>query len=104
MPLPGKALLARLLLARIALQVGDLAAAEAEINVAVSKLSDVRTPGLVYQTHPLLGQIAGNRGDRVAAYAADQEAPKALGAVRNRLQREGLKNAVVKNPNPIYQA
>src|SRR5258708_29380455 len=41
MPLPGKALLARLLLARIALQVGDLAAAEAEINVAASRLFQV---------------------------------------------------------------
>src|SRR5258707_3681740 len=35
--LPGKAVLAHLLLARIALQVGDPAAAEAEINVAVAE-------------------------------------------------------------------
>src|ERR1700716_4371745 len=37
LPLPGKALLALLLLARIALQVGDLALAEAETNAAVAK-------------------------------------------------------------------
>src|SRR5713101_3403830 len=73
-PLAGKALLARLLLARIALQVGDLAAAEAETNAAVAKLSNLQAPVLAYQTHLLLGQIAGNRGDRVAAYAAYQEA------------------------------
>src|SRR5713226_5416757 len=64
-PLAGKALLARLLLARIALQVGDLAAAEAETNAAVAKLSNLQAPVLAYQTHLLLGQIAGNRGDRV---------------------------------------
>jgi len=43
-PLTGKALLARLLLARIALQVGDLAAAEAETNAAVAKLSNAQAP------------------------------------------------------------
>src|SRR5258707_5769963 len=104
MPLPGKALLARLLLARIALQVGDLAAAEAEINVAVAKLSHVRTPVLVYQTHPLLRQIAGNRGDRVAAYAAYQEARKALEAVRTRLQSEGLKIPLWRKPMQGFEA
>ena len=104
MPLPGKALLARLLLARIALQVGDSAAAEAEINVAVAKLSDVRTPVLVYQTHLLLGQIAGHRGDRVAAYAAYQQARKALEALRTRLQSEELKIAFVKNRMQVYEA
>jgi CHAT domain-containing protein len=104
MPLPGKALLARLLLARIALQVGDLPAAEAETNAAVAKLSKVHTPVLVYQTHMLLGQIAGNRGDRVAAYAAYQEARKALEALRTRLQSEELKIAFVKNRMQVYEA
>jgi len=104
MPLPGKALLARLLLARIALQVGDLAAAEAETNAAVTKLSNLQAPVLVYQTHLLLGQIAGNRGDRVAAYAAYQEARKALEALRTRLQSEELKISFVKNRMQVYEA
>src|ERR1700686_1276835 len=103
-PLPGKALLARLLLARIALQVGDLAAAEAETNAAVAKLSNSQAPVLVYQTHLLLGQIAGNRGDRAVAYAAYQEARKALEALRTRLQSEELKIAFVKNRMQVYEA
>jgi CHAT domain-containing protein len=103
-PLAGKALLARLLLARIALQVGDLAAAEAETNAAVAKLSNAQAPVLVYQTHLLLGQIAGNRGDRVAAYAAYQEARRALEALRTRLQSEELKIAFVKNRMQVYEA
>jgi len=103
-PLPGKALLTRLLLARIALQVGDLPAAEAETNAAVAKLSNAQAPVLVYQTHLLLGQIAGNRGDRAAAYAAYQEARKALEALRTRLQSEELKIAFVKNRMQVYEA
>jgi CHAT domain-containing protein len=103
-PLPGKALLTRLLLARIALQVGDVPAAEAETNAAVAKLSNAQAPVLVYQTHLLLGQIAGNRGDRVAAYAAYQEARKALEALRTRLQSEELKIAFVKNRMQVYEA
>src|SRR6267143_5544341 len=103
-PLAGKALLARLLLARIALQVGDLAAAEAETNAAVAKLSNLQAPVLAYQTHLLLGQIAGNRGDRVAAYAAYQEARKALEALRTRVHSEELKIAFVKNRMQVYEA
>jgi tetratricopeptide (TPR) repeat protein len=48
--LSGKAVLAHLLLARIALEVGDFAAAEREGNAAMTRLSDVRTPVLVYET------------------------------------------------------
>src|SRR3989475_11951870 len=44
--LPGKSVLARLLLARIALQVGDLATAGREADVAVAKLSAVQAPML----------------------------------------------------------
>src|SRR5258705_7534618 len=102
-PLAGKALLSRLLLARIALQVGDLLAAEKEMNAAVAKLSHSQSPVLVYQTRLLLGQIAANRGDRAAAYAAYQQARKALEALRTRLQSEELKIAFVKNRMQVYE-
>jgi CHAT domain-containing protein/tetratricopeptide (TPR) repeat protein len=103
-PLAGKALLARLLLARIALQVADLPGAEAETHAALAKLSDAQAPVLVYQTRLLLGQIAGSRGNRAAAYAAYQEARKALEALRTRLQSEELKIAFVKNRMQVYEA
>jgi CHAT domain-containing protein/Tfp pilus assembly protein PilF len=103
-PLAGKALLSRLLLARIALRIGDLAAAEAETNSAVAKLSNAQAPVLVYQTHLLLGQIAANRGDRAAACVAYRQARKALEALRTRLQSEELKIAFVKNRMQVYEA
>jgi CHAT domain-containing protein len=102
-PLAGKALLSRLLLARIALQVGDLPVAEKEMDAAVAKLSNSQSPVLVYQTRLLLGQIAANRGDRAAAYTAYQEARKALEALRTRLQSEELKIAFVKNRMQVYE-
>src|SRR5258705_3818261 len=103
-PLTGKALLARLLLARIALQVGDLSAAEAETNAAVAKLSNAQAPVTGYQSRLLMGAIAASRGNRPAAYAAYQEARKALESLRTRLQSEELKIAFVKNRMQVYEA
>src|SRR5258707_5778864 len=47
--LPGKAVLAHLLLARIALQVGDSAEAQKETSESLARLKYLQTPVLVYQ-------------------------------------------------------
>ncbi len=102
--LPGKAALAHLLLARIALQVGELPAAQSETDAAIAKISGLQAPVLAYQTHFLRGQLAQTRGDRPAAYAAYQEARKSLEALRSRLQAEELKISFVKNRLQVYEA
>lgn len=102
--LRGKAVLARLLLARIALQVGDLATAEREGEAATAQLHSVQTPELVYQAHFLLGQMAAKRGDRSATRAAYQEARKALETMRTHLRGEELKISFVKNRLQVYEA
>ncbi|HLZ49221.1 MAG TPA: CHAT domain-containing tetratricopeptide repeat protein [Candidatus Acidoferrum sp.] len=102
--LPGKAALAHLLLARIALQVGELPAAQSETDAASSKISGLQFPVLAYQTHFLGGQLAQTRGDRPAALAAYQEARKALEALRSRLHAEELKISFVKNRLQVYEA
>jgi CHAT domain-containing protein len=102
--LPGKAALAHLLLARIALQVGELPAAQSETNAAISKISGLQAPVLAYQTHFLRGQLAQTRGDRPAAYTAYQEARKSLEALRSRLHAEELKISFVKNRLQVYEA
>jgi CHAT domain-containing protein len=102
--LPGKAVLSRLLLARIALQIGELPVAEREARGAIAKLSDLQAPVLVYQSHLLRGQIAGIRGDRAAAYVAYRNACKALEALRTRLRSEELKISFVKNRMHVYEA
>ncbi|MGC1613895.1 MAG: CHAT domain-containing protein [Candidatus Acidiferrum sp.] len=100
----GKAALAHLLLARIALQVGELPAAQSETDAAVTKISGLQAPVLAYQTHFLRGQLAQTRGDRPAALAAFQEARVSLEALRSRLHAEELKISFVKNRLQVYEA
>jgi CHAT domain-containing protein/Tfp pilus assembly protein PilF len=102
--LPGKAALAHLLLARIALQVGELPAAQTETDAAIAKISGLQAPVLAYQTHFLRGQLAQSRGDRPTAFAAYQDARKSLEALRSRLHAEELKISFVKNRLQVYEA
>jgi CHAT domain-containing protein len=102
--LPGKAVLAHLLLARIALQIGDPAEAQKETDESLARLRGLQTPVLAYQAHLLEGQIAQARNDRPAAHQAYLEARKALEALRSRLQGEELKISFVKNRMQVYEA
>ena len=102
--LPGKAVLAHLLLARIALQVGDPAEAQKETDESLARLRGLQTPVLAYQAHLLEGQIAQARNDRPAARQAYLEARKALEALRSRLQGEELKISFIKNRMQVYEA
>jgi len=101
--LAGKAVLCRLLLARIALQLGDLIAAQREMKAAAMKVSNLQAPVLVYQTQLLLGQIARRRGDRAAAYTAYQRAREVLEGLRTQLSSEELKISFVKNRMLAYE-
>jgi CHAT domain-containing protein len=96
--------LAHLLLARIALQAGDLAVAKQEAETVIAKLWRVQTPELRYQAHFLLGEIAAKRGDQAAALTGYQEARKALENLRTRLHTEELKISFVKNRLQVYEA
>ena len=102
--LSGKAALARLLLARIAMQVGDLEAAEIETEAALARTEKLQAPVLAYQAHFLKGQLAQARGDRHAALSAYQEARKSLETLRSRLHSEELKISFVKNRLQVYEA
>lgn len=102
--LAGKAALAHLVLARIALQAGDLGLARVETDAASGRLKGAQAPVLAYQAHLLLGQVAQGRGDRSTAHAAYQEARKALEALRSRLKAEELKISFVKNRLEVYDA
>jgi len=102
--LPGKAVLAHLLLARIALQLQDITAAGKESESALAKLSAVEAPLLMYETNLLIGQIALQRGDKPGAYAALQEARRNLETIRTHLRREELKISFLGNRLEVYEA
>jgi CHAT domain-containing protein len=101
--LTSKAVLCHLLLARIALQTGDLTQALKQTKTAVAKLSDLEAPVLTYQSQLLLGQIAHKRGEQAVALAAYQRARNVLETLRTRLQSEELKLAFVKNRLGVYE-
>ena len=102
--LSGKSVLAHLLLARIALHVGEPAVAELETEAAAARIERLQTPVLAYQAHFLRGQLAQNRGDRPAALSAYGEARNALETLRSRLHSEELKISFVKNRLQVYEA
>ena len=102
--LPGKAVLARLLLARIALQLQDVAVAAKESESALAKVAAVEAPLLIYESNLLIGQTALMSGDKPAAYAALQEARRNLETIRTRLRREELKISFVGNRLEVYEA
>ncbi len=102
--LPGKAVLAHLLLARIALQVSDPAEAQKETDLSLARLAHLQMPVLAYQAHLLQGQLAQARNDRPAALRAFLEAKVSLEAMRSRLQGEELKISFLKNRMQVYEA
>src|SRR6266403_579714 len=102
--LSGKAVLAHLLLARIALQMGETAVAESETEAAVAKSERLQAPALAFQAHFLRGQLAQGRGDRPASLAAYGEARRVLETLRSRLHSEELKISFVKNRLQVYEA
>jgi len=100
----GKAVLAHLLLARIALQLGDPAEAHKETEQSLARLNGLQAPVLAYQAHFLQGQIAQARSDGSAALSSYLAAKKALEALRSRLQGEELKISFVRNRMQVYEA
>lgn len=102
--LAGKAALAHVLLARIAMQIGEMDTAEAETRAAMARIEKVQSPVLTYQVHFLKGQIAQSRSDRASALLAYQQARESLEALRSRLHSEELKISFVKNRLQVYEA
>jgi CHAT domain-containing protein len=102
--LTGKAVLAHLLLAQIALRVGEVEPAQAETDAGLAILGKLQSPVLAYQALFLCGQIARRRGDRRAAISAYQQARKELEALRSQLHVEELKISFAKNRLLVYEA
>jgi CHAT domain-containing protein len=101
--LAGKSALSLLLLARIALRLDDPAEARRRSEAALSRLSNVESPILIYHARLLLGHALTRVGDSAGAYASYQVARDALETLRSRLNGEELKIAFVKNKGEVYE-
>jgi CHAT domain-containing protein/predicted negative regulator of RcsB-dependent stress response len=103
LPLINKAVMAQLLLARIALRSDETDQAFQYATAALGQSQELESPVLTYQTHLLLGNIHSARGDRKHAYAAYQNARHALETLRGNLRGEELKVAFIKNRLEVYE-
>lgn len=102
-PLPAKAVLCRLLLAKIALRTASPAEAERECRQALESVAPLAAPMLKHQAHLLMGQIHSGAGRVDDAYASFRASREALEALRSNVHVEELKLAFVKNRLEVYE-
>jgi tetratricopeptide (TPR) repeat protein len=102
--LASKAILCRLLLARLALRMGDVAAARDECERAAAILTPLDLPALAFQMHYVRGQIARAAGETELAYDAYRAALRYLETLRSSLRGEELKIAFIKNKLEVYES
>ncbi len=101
--LTNKAVLAELLLARIALRTGNLDLAQQHANTAVKSVQELGSPVLSYQAHLLAGNVFSAQDDRDSAYASYLSARESLETLRGNLRGEELKIAFLKNRTEVYE-
>lgn len=102
--LASKAILCRLLLARLALRGGDIPDAREQCDRAAAILAPLDLPAVSFQLHYVRGQIARAAGDAVAAYDAYRAALGFLETLRSSLRGEELKIAFLKNKLEVYES
>lgn len=102
-PLPGRALLCRLLMVRLAQKAGELDSAREECQTALSSLTGREAPILVYQAQLLMGEIEERAGNLDAAEHHYLAAKQVLETLRGRLHGEELKISFMKNRFEAYE-
>ncbi len=99
----GKAVLAELLLARIALRMNDWSGARNHCQQALSKLADFDSPVLLYQAEFLMGEIARAEHKYEDAYRSYGRARESVERLRGSLRGEELKLAFFQNKLEVYE-
>jgi tetratricopeptide (TPR) repeat protein len=102
-PLASKAILCRLLLARLALRMGETAEARRECEEAARRLAGLDLPALSFQLHFVVGQIEQSARRPAEAFAAYGRAQQFLETLRSSLRGEELKIAFMKNKLEVYE-
>ncbi|MGC2247585.1 MAG: CHAT domain-containing protein [Terriglobales bacterium] len=101
--MPGKAVLAELLLARIALRMSDRDGARNHCQQALSSLANFDSPVLLYQAEFLMGEVARAAGKNDDAYRSYGRAREAVERLRGSLRGEELKLAFFQNKLEVYE-
>jgi len=101
--LANKAVMAKLLLARIALRTGETEQAFRHAAAAVEQVPALDSPFLSYQSHLLMGDVHAAQENRDRAYASYVSARDHLETLRGNLRGEELKIAFIKNRLEVYE-
>jgi CHAT domain-containing protein len=102
-PMRSKAVLAELLLARIALRISDVDSARKHCQQALADVAKLDLPVLLYQAEFLMGQISRVTGNDEEAYQSYGRAREAVERLRGSLRGEELKLAFFQNKLEVYE-
>ena len=100
----SKAVLCRLLLARLSLRAGDVEAARLECQTAAAQLEPLELPAVDFQMHFVRGQIEESAGEPALAYRSFRAAQESFETLRSSLRGEELKIAFTKNKLEVYES
>jgi CHAT domain-containing protein len=103
-PMKSKALLAELLLARIALRMDDHTAARSYCESAIAQVGEIESPVLVYQAEFLMGEVEQASGCQDDAYERYRRASEALETLRGNIRGEELKISFFQNKLGVYES
>ncbi len=102
-PLRNRAILCRLLLARLSLKTQKLEAARRECQIALRNLSGKQTPMLSYQGHLVMGQIEEAAHNLPEAQRHYHLAKDVLDTLRSGVHGEELKISFMSNRLEVYE-
>jgi CHAT domain-containing protein len=102
-PMRSKAVLAELLLTRIALRMNDAATARGHCQSALRQVGTMESPMLAYQAEFLMGEVERANGKADRAYESYRRARTALETLRGSLRGEELKIAFFQNKLEVYE-
>jgi CHAT domain-containing protein len=102
--IPSRRVLSLALLARIAIALGEVAAAEEHLRQMSAIIDHTRLPLLSFPYHMLCGQIAGIKSLRNRAEEAYRLAAEDLEQHHARLQHDDIKVTFLQGRNQVYEA
>jgi CHAT domain-containing protein len=102
--IPSRRMLSLVLLARVAMALNNLTAAEAHTREISRILDHASVPLLLFPYHLICGQIAENKKDWTAAKAAYENAAQDLELHQARLQQDDLRVTFLHGRNQVYES
>jgi CHAT domain-containing protein len=101
--IPGKSILAHLVLARVCIAAGDLPAAADACRAALRRADAIESPGLRFASHSLLGDVLQQQGAFNKARSAFQTASDLLDRLRAGVPGEELRIAFFEDKSSVYE-